>query len=76
MFIVLLFDRLVVSIAWIAHIVIYLLIDPPLSSFLNEVFVKLDDIWGTTEYFMRLTFKFCFRLALLSNKNQIAKWLI
>ncbi|KAL8146569.1 LIMR family protein At5g01460-like [Apium graveolens] len=37
---------LVVSIAWIAHIVIYLLIDPPLSSFLNEIFIKLDDIWG------------------------------
>ncbi|KAL1819094.1 hypothetical protein DCAR_0415346 [Daucus carota subsp. sativus] len=37
---------LVVSIAWIIHIVIYLLIDPPLSSFLNEVFIKLDDIWG------------------------------
>ncbi|KAH7514627.1 hypothetical protein FEM48_Zijuj11G0109400 [Ziziphus jujuba var. spinosa] len=37
---------LIVSIAWVAHIIIYLLIDPPLSSFLNEVFIKLDDIWG------------------------------
>lgn len=37
---------LIVSVAWVAHIVIYLLIDPPLSSFLNEVFIKLDDIWG------------------------------
>ncbi|XP_024020595.1 LIMR family protein At5g01460 [Morus notabilis] len=37
---------LIVSIAWVAHIVIYLLIDPPLSAFLNEVFIKLDDIWG------------------------------
>ncbi|GJX38723.1 LIMR family protein [Tanacetum coccineum] len=37
---------LIVSIAWVAHIVIYLLIDPPLSPFLNEVFIKLDDIWG------------------------------
>lgn len=40
-------NRLIVSVAWVAHIVIYLLIDPPLSSFLNEVFIKLDDIWGT-----------------------------
>lgn len=40
------FDRLIVSVAWIAHIIIYLLIDPPLSSFLNEVFIKLDDVWG------------------------------
>ncbi|KAF4358757.1 hypothetical protein CsatB_000454 [Cannabis sativa] len=37
---------LIVSIAWIAHIIIYLLIDPPLSAFLNEVFIKLDDVWG------------------------------
>uniref|UniRef100_A0A7N0VHF4 LMBR1-like membrane protein n=1 Tax=Kalanchoe fedtschenkoi TaxID=63787 RepID=A0A7N0VHF4_KALFE len=37
---------LIVSVAWIAHIIIYLLIDPPLSPFLNEVFVKLDDVWG------------------------------
>lgn len=37
---------LIISIAWVAHIVIYLLINPPLSSFLNEVFIKLDDLWG------------------------------
>ncbi|KAL0316400.1 UNVERIFIED_CONTAM: LIMR family protein [Sesamum radiatum] len=37
---------LIVSVAWIAHIVIYLLVNPPLSPFLNEVFIKLDDIWG------------------------------
>ncbi|XP_030449803.1 LIMR family protein At5g01460 [Syzygium oleosum] len=37
---------LIVSVAWVAHIVIYLLINPPLSPFLNEVFIKLDDVWG------------------------------
>ncbi|XP_058766164.1 LIMR family protein At5g01460 [Vicia villosa] len=37
---------LIVSVAWIAHIIIYLLIDPPVSPFLNEVFIKLDDVWG------------------------------
>ncbi|GMP85851.1 hypothetical protein CsSME_00038857 [Camellia sinensis var. sinensis] len=37
---------LIVSVAWIVHIVIYLLISPPLSPFLNEVFVKLDSVWG------------------------------
>ncbi|EEF34274.1 LIMR family protein At5g01460 [Ricinus communis] len=37
---------LIVSVAWVAHIVIYLLISPPLSPFLNEVFIKLDDVWG------------------------------
>lgn len=42
--------RLIVSVAWIAHIVIYLLISPPFSPFLNEVFIKLDDIWGNWRY--------------------------
>jgi len=42
--------RLIVSVAWVAHIIIYLLIDPPLSPFLNEVFIKLDDIWGNFLY--------------------------
>ncbi|XP_077230296.1 LIMR family protein At5g01460-like [Tasmannia lanceolata] len=37
---------LIVSVAWVAHIIIYLLIDPPLSPFLNEVFIKLDHVWG------------------------------
>ncbi|KAG0503243.1 hypothetical protein HPP92_003315 [Vanilla planifolia] len=37
---------LIVSVAWVAHIIIYLLIRPPLSPFLNEVFIKLDDVWG------------------------------
>ncbi|THG21032.1 hypothetical protein TEA_020517 [Camellia sinensis var. sinensis] len=39
-------EMLIVSVAWIAHIVIYLLINPPLSPFLNGVFIKLDDVWG------------------------------
>ncbi|OIW01182.1 hypothetical protein TanjilG_10343 [Lupinus angustifolius] len=37
---------LIVSVAWVAHIIIYLLVDPPLSPFLNEVFIKLDNVWG------------------------------
>lgn len=40
------FIRLIVSVAWVVHIVIYLLISPPLSPFLNEVFIKLDSVWG------------------------------
>lgn len=44
-------DRLIVSVAWVAHIVIYLLIDPPLSPFLNEIFIRLDDVWGTFQDF-------------------------
>ncbi|XP_078432432.1 LIMR family protein Os06g0128200-like [Wolffia australiana] len=37
---------LIVSVAWVVHIIIYLLIDPPVSAFLNQVFIKLDDVWG------------------------------
>ncbi|KAJ8898958.1 hypothetical protein K2173_008459 [Erythroxylum novogranatense] len=53
---------LIVSIAWIAHIIIYLLVDPPLSPFLNEVFIKLDDVWGLLGT-AAFTF-FCFYLLL------------
>ncbi|WVZ06725.1 hypothetical protein V8G54_020071 [Vigna mungo] len=42
--------RLIVSVAWIGHIIICLLVDPPLCPFSNEVFIKLDDIWGMLEY--------------------------
>ncbi|EHA8591136.1 LIMR family protein [Cocos nucifera] len=37
---------LIVSVAWVAHICIYLLVNPPLSPFLNEFFIQLDDFWG------------------------------
>ncbi|WVY99923.1 hypothetical protein V8G54_025993 [Vigna mungo] len=37
---------LIVSVSWVGHIIIYLLVDPPISPFLNEVFIKLDNIWG------------------------------
>ncbi|GAB2265720.1 hypothetical protein Dimus_000758 [Dionaea muscipula] len=37
---------LIVSVAWIAQIVIYLMIKPPVSPFLNWVFIKLDNVWG------------------------------
>ncbi|XP_008811686.2 LIMR family protein At5g01460-like isoform X2 [Phoenix dactylifera] len=37
---------LIVSVAWVAHIFIYLLVNPPLFPFLNEFFIELDDFWG------------------------------
>eukprot|EP00252_Welwitschia_mirabilis_P011230 TRINITY_DN2527_c0_g1_i3.p1 TRINITY_DN2527_c0_g1~~TRINITY_DN2527_c0_g1_i3.p1 ORF type:complete len:509 (-),score=68.23 TRINITY_DN2527_c0_g1_i3:131-1657(-) len=53
---------LCVSVVWVVHIVVYLLINPPLSPFLNEVFIKLDKVWGlfgTTAFAF-----FCFYLLL------------
>lgn len=37
---------LVVSVAWVLHIILYMLLQPPVSPFLNEVFIKLDNVWG------------------------------
>lgn len=37
---------LAASVAWIVHIIIYVLIKPPVSQFLNQAFVKLDHAWG------------------------------
>lgn len=37
------------SVAWVAHIVLYMLINPPVTPFLNEVFIKLDSVWGFLE---------------------------
>ena len=33
----------VVSLAWIIHIVVYMLIKPPPAPFLNDLFVELDE---------------------------------
>lgn len=44
---------IIVSTLWIVHIILYLLLDPPVSPFLNEVFVKLDDVFplfGTASF--------------------------
>ena len=51
---------LAVSVVWIVHIVLYQLISPPASAFLNEVFVELDDtfpLFGTASFAF-----FCFYL--------------
>ncbi|GJP75354.1 hypothetical protein CLOP_g5811 [Closterium sp. NIES-67] len=35
-----------ISVAWIVHIIIYMLIQPPASAFLNSFFIMLDRWWG------------------------------
>jgi len=45
-------------VAWVAHIVIYSLASPPLSPFLNEVFIKLDDVWGMSSEAMSFVNQF------------------
>ncbi|KAJ7523093.1 hypothetical protein O6H91_18G037000 [Diphasiastrum complanatum] len=35
-----------VSVMWVAHIIVYMLVQPPAAPLLNQVFVKLDNAWG------------------------------
>ncbi|CAI7798649.1 unnamed protein product [Closterium sp. NIES-53] len=37
---------LAISVAWIVHITLYMLIQPPAAAFLNEFFITLDRWWG------------------------------
>jgi LMBR1 domain-containing protein 1 len=36
----------VVAITWIVHMVVYLIVRPPLHPFLNTMFTKLDDVFA------------------------------
>ncbi|EPS57824.1 hypothetical protein M569_16993, partial [Genlisea aurea] len=67
---------LIVSIAWIAHIVIYLLINPPLSPFLNEIFIKLDDVWGLLGTAAFAFFCFYLLLAVVSGATMLGLKLV
>lgn len=53
---------LFLSIAWILHIILYMLVQPPATTFLNQVFIKLDNAWGLLGT-AAFTF-FCFYLLL------------
>ncbi|CAI5495431.1 unnamed protein product [Closterium sp. Naga37s-1] len=37
---------LAISVAWIVHIILYMLIQPPAAAFLNNFFITLDRWWG------------------------------
>ncbi|XP_073140622.1 LIMR family protein At5g01460 [Henckelia pumila] len=67
---------LIVSVAWVAHIVIYLLIDPPLSPFLNEVFIKLDDVWGLLGTVAFAFFCFYLLLAVIAGEMMLGMKLV
>lgn len=38
--------RIVVSVVWLVHIIIFMLVSPPVDTFLNKFFVTLDKAWG------------------------------
>lgn len=62
--------------AWIVHIVIYLLISPPLSPFLNIVFIKLDDVWGLLGTLAFAFFCFYLLLAVIAGEMMIGLRLV
>eukprot|EP00897_Mesotaenium_endlicherianum_P006173 jgi/Mesen1/5584/ME000281S04639 len=37
---------LAVSVLWVLHILVYVVVRPPASTFLNQVFIQLDKAWG------------------------------
>ncbi|KAK3280837.1 hypothetical protein CYMTET_11340 [Cymbomonas tetramitiformis] len=50
----------VVSLCWVLHIILYMLVDPPVSPFLNDLFIALDaafSLFGTGSFAL-----FCFYL--------------
>ncbi|XP_042416409.1 LIMR family protein Os06g0128200-like [Zingiber officinale] len=67
---------LIVSVAWVAHIVIYLLINPPLSPFLNGVFVKLDSVWGLLGTAAFAFFCFYLLLAVIAGETMLGLKLV
>ncbi|KAG9134137.1 hypothetical protein Leryth_004832 [Lithospermum erythrorhizon] len=67
---------LIVSVAWIVHIIIYLLIDPPLSPFLNEVFIKLDNAWGLLGTAAFAFFCFYLLLAVIAGEMMLGMKLV
>eukprot|EP00898_Chlorokybus_atmophyticus_P001523 jgi/Chlat1/2371/Chrsp17S00180 len=64
---------MIVTILWLLHIILYILISPPVTPFLNSVFVKLDSffgLFGTTAfalfclYMIGCTIKGCTKVGL------------
>ncbi|EFJ25674.1 hypothetical protein SELMODRAFT_413555 [Selaginella moellendorffii] len=37
---------LALSIIWLLHIIVFMLVNPPAFPFLNQVFIQLDSAWG------------------------------
>ncbi|KAG5557989.1 hypothetical protein RHGRI_008035 [Rhododendron griersonianum] len=68
--------KLIVSVAWVAHIVIYLLINPPRSPFLNDVFIKLDDVWGLLGTAAFAFFCFYLLLAVIAGETMLGMRLV
>ncbi|CAK9227079.1 unnamed protein product [Sphagnum tenellum] len=62
---------LVVSAVWLVHIVIYMLITPPLNPFLNWFFIRLDNVWGLLGTVAFAFFCFYLLLAVISGEMQL-----
>lgn len=62
---------LCVSVMWVLHIILYMLLQPPVSPFLNEVFIKLDSAWGLLGTVAFAFFCFYLLLAVIAGEMQL-----
>eukprot|EP00249_Psilotum_nudum_P011446 c23182_g1_i1 orf=622-2163(-) len=60
-----------VSVLWVVHIIVYMLIQPPVSPFLNQIFIKLDDAWGLLGTVAFAFFSFYLLLAVIAGEMQL-----
>ena len=54
-----------ISAFWMLHIVLYMMPDPPVSSFLNEFFIAMDEAWGLFGTTAFATFCFYFIMCVI-----------
>ncbi|GBG91838.1 hypothetical protein CBR_g53729 [Chara braunii] len=61
----------IISLMWIVHIIVYLLIRPPATTFLNHVFIKLDEVFGLFGTGAFALFCFYLLLAVISGEMKV-----
>ncbi|KAG0579185.1 hypothetical protein M758_4G080600 [Ceratodon purpureus] len=62
---------LLVSIVWVVHIIVYMLITPPSTPFLNWLFIRLDNTWGLLGTLAFAFFCCYLLLAVISGEMQL-----
>lgn len=67
---------LIVSVIWVLHIILYMLLQPPVSPFLNELFIKLDNVWGLFGTAAFAFFCFYLLLAVMAGEMQLGMRLV
>lgn len=67
---------LCVSVVWVVHIILYMLLQPPVSPFLNDFFIKLDNAFGLLGTAAFAFFCFYLLLAVIAGEMQLGMRLV